>query len=256
MREAGRRLAEVLAGLREQVQVGMTPLDLDRLAENQIRAMGAVPSFKGYRVGRATYHHTLCISVNDAIIHGVPDDRPFLEGDIVSVDAGLVYGGYHADSAFSLALGPASDEVGHLLDAAEASLYRGIAQARAGLRIGDIGHAIQSHLQPRGFGVVRDYVGHGIGRRLHERPSVPNYGKPRRGQLLRHGMCLAIEPMVTMGSRLTRVLEDAWTVVTRDGSWAAHFEHTVAITPEGPEILTALPGELSAGVATSSPPDS
>jgi methionyl aminopeptidase len=244
MRGSGRRLAEVVARLREIVAVGMTTDDLDRLAEEKIRGMGAVPSFKGYRVGRNVYPKTICTSVNEQVVHGIPNGRPLLAGDIVSIDVGLIYGGYHADRAFTVVLGddpPAA--VRHLLDVTEKSLYLGVAQALPGNRIGDIGHAVQSFVEPHGFGIVREYVGHGIGRLMHETPSVPNFGKAGRGLLLKSGMCLAVEPMVTMGHYETKTLADGWTVVTRDGSQAAHFEHTIAITPKGPEVLTVLEGE-------------
>ena len=243
MRNSGRRLAEVVARLKEVVSVGMTTRDLDELAEKEIRALGAVPSFKGYRVGKVVFPATICASINEEVVHGIPGDRPLREGDVASLDFGLIYGGYHADTAFTIALGKAKPEVARLLDVTEKSLYEGIARARPGNRIGDIGHAIQSHVEPHRFGIIREYVGHGIGRLLHETPSVPNYGKPGRGLLLKAGMCLAIEPMITMGGSATKVLEDGWTVVTADGSLAAHFEHTVAITPKGPEILTTLDGQ-------------
>lgn len=253
MVEAGRRLGEVIARLEEVVDVGVTPLELDRIAEEMIDGLGGRPAFKGYRVGREVFPATLCISVNDEVVHGIPGNASFASGDLVSIDAGLSFDGYFADAAFSVQVGEQTPEVTRLLDDTRESLYRGIAQARAGLRIGDIGHAIESHLQPQGYGIVRDFVGHGIGRRLHERPSVPSYGKPGRGHLLRNGMCIAIEPMVTLGSSRVLILEDGWTVVTRDGSLAAHFEHTVAITPEGPRILTALPGTTSDGRVTADP---
>lgn len=243
MRNSGRRLAEVVAMLKEEVRVGRTTLELDELAEARIRSMGGVPSFKGYKVGRNTFHHTICASRNEEIVHGIPSERVLQEGDIISIDVGLIYGGYHSDCAFTVALGNASPEVRRLLDVTEKSLYLGIAQAVPGNRIGDIGHAVQSHVEPHNFGIIREYVGHGIGRLLHETPSIPNYGKPNRGLLLKPGMCVAIEPMVTLGDFKTRVLKDGWTVVTADGSLAAHFEHTIAITPRGPEVLTVLDGE-------------
>jgi len=243
MRNSGRRLAEVVALLKETVRPGMTTDDLDQVAEEKIRSLGAVPNFKGYRVGRNVYPKTICASVNQQVVHGIPDERPLRAGDLVSIDVGLVYGGYHADCAFSVALGDPGPEVLELLDVTEKSLYLGIAQAVPGNRIGDIGHAVQSFVEPHHFGVVREYVGHGIGRLMHETPSVPNYGKPGRGLLLKMGMCLAIEPMITLGTYKTKVLQDGWTVVTADGSLAAHFEHTIAITPKGPEVLTVLERE-------------
>jgi methionyl aminopeptidase len=174
------------------------------------------------------------------VVHGIPGKRRIKEGDLVSLDFGLVYGGYYADRAFSVVMPPGDPDADRLLDVTEKALYLGIARARAGNRIGDVGHAVQSYCEPAGFGVVTQFVGHGIGRKLHEEPSVPNFGKAGTGYLLKAGMVLAIEPMITLGSPKTKVLSDDWTVVTEDGSRSAHFEHTVAITPSGPEILTAL----------------
>lgn len=242
MRNSGRRLAEVAALVREAVRPGVSTLELDEVADTAIRERGSLPSFKGYRAGGVgvPYPRTICSSVNDQVVHGIPDDRPLVEGDIVSLDFGLVYGGYHADMAFTVPVGSVREEVQRLLDVTEQSLYEGVARAVAGNRVGDIGNAIETQVRPHGFGIIRDYVGHGIGRAMHELPSVPNFGKPRQGQLLREGLCLAIEPMITLGGHKTRVCKDGWTVVTLDGSLAAHFEHTIAITPRGPEILTVL----------------
>lgn len=244
MRQSGARLAEVLAVLREAVGEGVSTLELDQLAEKSIRDRGGVPSFKGYDVGGVPFPASICASVNEQVVHGIPDGRVLRAGDIVTIDVGLVYGGYHADAAFSVAIGQVSPAVKQLLDVTEQSLYQGVAQALSGNRIGDIGHAVQSFVEPHRYGVVREYVGHGIGRAMHEPPSVPNYGKPHRGTLIKAGWVLAIEPMITMGDHRTKVLRDGWTVVTQDGSLAAHFEHTVAVTPRGPEILTALPGAV------------
>lgn len=242
MRNSCRRLAEVVAALRERVAPGVSTAELDELAEKMVRDLGGVPSFKGYRVLGIPdpFPATICASPNDQVVHGIPTDRALESGDIVSIDVGLVYGGYHSDCAFTAAVGDVSDDVKQLLDVTEQSLYQGVSQARPGNRIGDIGHAIESFVEPHRYGIVREYVGHGIGRKLHERPSIPNYGKPGRGDLLKAGMCIAIEPMITLGAEETESLEDGWTVVTADGSLAAHFEHTVAITPRGPEILTVL----------------
>jgi len=240
MRTAGRKLAEVVARLRDQIAVGMLTSDIDRLAEEAILACGARPAFKGYRVGKAVFPATICVSINEQVVHGIPGRRRLKEGDLVSLDFGLVYGGYYADTAFSVGMPPVSREVGKLLDATERALYEGLAHARVGKRIGDIGHAVQSYCEALDLGVVTQFVGHGIGRKLHEEPSVPNFGKVGTGYPLKVGMVLAIEPMVTLGSPRTRVLADDWTVVTEDGRWAAHFEHTVAITPSGPEVLTSL----------------
>ncbi len=242
MRNSARRLAEVVAHLKETIAPGMTTADLDAIAESEVRARGGVPSFKGYRVGKVVFPATVCASLNEEVVHGIPGPRVLEDGDIVSIDCGLIYGGYHSDCAFTVALGDPGPEVARLLDVTERSLYEGIARAVPGNRIGDIGHAIQSFVEPHDLGIIREYVGHGIGRLLHETPSVPNYGKPGRGLLLKLGMCLAIEPMITLGGHKTRVLEDGWTVVTADRSLSAHFEHTIAITPKGPEILTTLEG--------------
>lgn len=242
MRQSCRRLAEVVAAMRESVRPGVSTLELDEIAEKMVRDLGGVPSFKGYRVLGIPdpFPATICASPNDQVVHGIPTDQTLASGDIISIDVGLVYGGYHSDCAFTAAVGEVSDAVRQLLDVTEQSLYQGVSQARPDNRIGDIGHAIQSYVEPHGFGIVREYVGHGIGRKLHERPSIPNYGKPGRGDLLKAGMCIAIEPMITLGGEETEALEDGWTVVTADGSLSAHFEHTVAITPRGPEILTVL----------------
>jgi len=245
MRQSGQRLAQVGAVLREAIRPGITTGEIDALAESEIRSRGAIPSFKGYAAGGdVPFPATICASVNEEVVHGIPGERVLVDGDIISVDMGLIYGGYHSDHAFTVAVGEVSDRVRELLEATEESLRRGIEQAVSGNRIGDIGHAVQSYIDPMGFGIVREYVGHGIGRKLHEPPSVPNYGRPRKGNLLRTGMCLAIEPMITVGDFRTEVLEDAWTVVTQDGSLAAHFEHTVLITERGPEVLTAPEGAM------------
>lgn len=240
MRTAGRLLAEVIEVVREQVVVGISPLELDRICEEQILKRGARPAFKGYQVGGAVFPNTLCSSKNAQIVHGIPDAVPLVEGDLISLDFGLEYAGYFADSAFSVYLGNPSERVRRLLDVAEQSLYMAISTALPGARIGDIGHRVQSMAEAAGFGVIRDYVGHGIGRRLHEAPSVPNFGKAGTGTLIKAGMCLAIEPMITLGSHRTKTLKDRWTVVTADGSLAAHFEHSVLVTAEGPEVLTSF----------------
>lgn len=249
MRNSCRRLAEVVAEVREAVRPGVSTLELDALAERRVRALGGVPSFKGYRVLGIPdpFPATICASPNEQVVHGIPNATPLKSGDIVSIDVGLIYGGYHSDCAFTVAVGEVAPAVKQLLDVTEQSLYQGVAQAQPGKRTGDIGHAIQSFVEPHRLGIVREYVGHGIGRKLHERPSVPNFGKPGRGDLLKLGMCLAIEPMITLGGEETESLADGWTVVTADRSLAAHFEHTVAITPRGPEILTVLDPTPKAG---------
>jgi len=242
MRNSAKRLAEVVAMLKESVKVGVSTTELDERAEKMVRDLGGVPSFKGYRVLGIPdpFPATICASPNDQVVHGIPTGVPLKDGDIISIDVGLIYGGYHSDCAFTAAVGNVPDNVRKLLDVTEQSLYQGVSQAQPGNRIGDIGHAIQSYIEPNGYGIVQEYVGHGIGRKLHERPSVPNYGKAGKGDLLKAGMCIAIEPMVNLGGPDTEALEDGWTVVTADGTLSAHFEHTVAITPKGPEILTVL----------------
>lgn len=241
MRQSGRLLAEVAVLLREAIRPGITTHELDMIALDAIRKRKGIPSFLGYKAGgKVPFPATICASANDVVVHGIPSEIPLREGDIVSIDMGLVYGGYHADCAFTVAIGEVAPEVRRLLDETERSLYEGIAAAKPGNRIGDIGHAIQSHIEPHKFGIVRDYVGHGIGRVMHEPPSVPNFGPPGKGDMLKEGMCLAVEPMITLGNPRTRELDDGWTVVTVDGSLAAHFEHTIAITPHGPEILTRI----------------
>ena len=234
MRQSGRRLAEVSAIVREAVRPGITTRELDEIAEREILKRGGKSNFKGYKAGGLVpFPAVICV-------HGIPNDEPLVEGDLLSVDLGLIYGGYHSDTAFSVGVGKITPERQRLLDETERSLYLGIAMARAGQRTGDIGHAIQNHIEPLGYGIVEAFVGHGIGRQMHEHPPVPNVGRAGQGAVLSEGHCLAIEPMVTLGSGDTRVLDDDWTVVTTDGSLAAHFEHTIAVTPRGPEILTVL----------------
>lgn len=240
MRSAGRKLAEVVATVTESVQVGMTTRDIDALCEEGILRVGARPAFKGYKVGKAIFPGSVCVSINEQVVHGIPGKRVLKEGDLVSLDFGLIYGGYYADMAYSVVMPPVEAASARLLDVTERALYEGVARVRLGNRIGDIGHAVQSFCEPKGLGVVTQMVGHGIGRKLHEEPSVPNFGKAGTGYPLRVGMVLAIEPMITLGTGKTKILSDAWTVVTEDGSRAAHFEHTVAVTSAGPEILTVL----------------
>jgi methionyl aminopeptidase len=246
MTHAGSILAAVLALLRRETRAGMSTEDLDRLAEAFIRSHpGATPSFKGLY----GFPKTLCTSINQEIVHGIPSKKRVLrEGNIVSVDAGVHFEGMHADSATTIAVGEISPETERLLAVTQECLAAGIAAARTGLHVGDIGHAVQTVAEGAGFGVVRELVGHGIGAQFHEEPQVPNYGVPRRGPRLLEGMTIAIEPMITMGNPATRTLPDKWTVVTLDGSLSAHFEHTVAITANGPRILTAGPVGSGASV--------
>jgi methionyl aminopeptidase len=237
MARAGRLVAGTHALMREIARPGMTTEDLDAAAEKFIRGHeGAVPSFKGLY----GFPKTLCISIDEEIVHGIPSPRRVLaEGSIVSVDVGVQLEGLHADSATTIAVGSVAPEAERLMQVTLRSLAAAIAQARIGNHVGDIGHAVQEVAEGAGFGVVRELVGHGIGTRFHEEPQVPNYGAPRRGPRLLEGMTLAIEPMITLGDPTTRTLNDKWTVVTADGSLAAHFEHTVAITANGPRVLTA-----------------
>jgi methionyl aminopeptidase len=236
MRTAGRITAETLALLREMVQPGITTKDLDRAAYKAIKARGAEPSFKGYQ----GFPGSICASVNNEVVHAIPGKRVLHEGDIIKIDLGVYYRGYHGDATITVPVGKISAETQRLLRVCETSLWRGIEQARVGNRLGDISHAIQSYVESQGFSVVRDYGGHGIGRELHEDPHLPHYGPPGHGVPLRAGMVLTIEPMINAGSKETRKLDDGWTVVTADGSLSAQFEHTVAITENGPEVFTLL----------------
>jgi methionyl aminopeptidase len=231
---AGRIVAEALAELESLVKPGVTTLDLDRAAESFIRSRNAVPAFKGYR----DYPATLCASVNDQIVHGIPSGRVLAEGDIIGMDLGAIVDGYYGDAAITVPVGKITAEAERLVRVTEASLYRAIEQIRDGNRLSDISNAVQSYVEAEGYSVVRDFVGHGIGRALHEEPQVPNFGKPGQGPRLKVGMVLAIEPMVNVGGPEVKVLSDHWTAVTRDGSLSAHFEHTVAVTENGPAILT------------------
>jgi methionyl aminopeptidase len=240
MREAGLVVARALEMAVAAAQPGVSTAELDALAEREIRAAGAIPSFKGYH----GYPATLCTSVNDEIVHGIPrPDRRLADGDVISIDCGAIVRGWHGDAAVTVGVGTISAEHTALLGACEAALWQGIAQARAGGRLGDIGHAVEASVGRSGrYGVVEEYTGHGIGTAMHMDPPVPNYGRAGHGPRLRAGMALAIEPMVVLGDAETVLLDDGWTVITADGSWAAHFEHTVAITPGGPWVLTAQDG--------------
>ena len=237
MRVASQLVAQVLDDLAAMVAPGVSTADLDAAAEAKVRAAGAEPAFKGYR----GYPATLCASVNEQVIHGIPSKAPLKAGDIVSLDMGVKLNGYYGDSAVTVPVGPVGDDISRLLLVTQEALERGIAQVKVGGRISDIGHAIQKHVEAHGFSVVREFVGHGIGASLHEEPQIANYGEPGRGPRLAEGMTLAIEPMVNMGRPAVKVLSDGWTAVTKDGSLSAHFEHTVAVTKEGPLVLTARP---------------
>ncbi len=240
MRRAGGIVAEVLQRLQEEVRPGVTTLELDRIAEELTRKRGAVPAFKGYRVADRVFPASLCVSINEEVVHGIPSARALHEGDIVGLDFGVVVDGYYGDAAVTVPVGAITERAQHLVDATRESLWQGIGTIRAGRRLGDLSHAIQSYAEGAGLSVVREFVGHGIGRRLHEEPQVPNFGEPGRGRLLREGMVLAIEPMLNLGEPGVLVKDDGWTAVTRDGSLSAHFEHSVAITADGPMVLTQL----------------
>ena len=243
IREAARIVARTLKLLAQEVQPGVTTAELDHMAEEYIRSQGAAPAFKGYR----GFPATVCISINEEVVHGIPSSsRHVKEGDIVGLDLGCIVEGYYADCAFTLAVGDVPARVQELLDVTRESLELGIKECRPGRRLSDVSHAIQSHVEGHGFSIVRAFVGHGIGRALHEEPQVPNFGDPGRGPQLRPGMVLAIEPMVTMGSWEVKILDDGWTAVTKDGSLAAHFEHTIAVTESGPEVLTSKTGAAEA----------
>jgi len=241
MRQAGRIVAEVLQRMREQVAPGVTTGELDALAEEVIRGHGAIPSFKGYPPGSAhPFPATICASVNDELVHGIPGSLVLEEGDIISIDVGAIHEGYHGDAAVTLPVGEIDEETKRLLEVTRAALQSGIDAARADNRSGDVSAAIQKCVEQRGYNVVREYTGHGIGRQMHEEPSVPNFGEPGRGVLLRSGMTIALEPMVLLGDRRVRVLDDKWTVVSADGRLTAHFEHTILVRNGEAEILTRL----------------
>src|SRR3954464_7910709 len=236
MRAAGRLVGQVLTELSAKVAPGVTTADLDAIAEGLIVDAGAIPAFKGYH----GYPATICASVNEEVIHGIPSGKRVLEaGDVVSIDVGASLAGYYGDSAVTLPVGLVSEEAARLLRVTDESLYKAIEAVKPGGRVSDIGHAVQKHVEAHGFSVVREFVGHGIGQAMHEDPQVPNYGEPGRGPRLAEGMVLAIERMVNAGKPAVKVLADGWTAVTRDASLSAHFEHTVAVTADGPWILTA-----------------
>ena len=234
MERAGAIVGSTLTLLKKSVEPGITTADLNRIADKNIRSMGAVPTFLGYH----GFPGAICASVNEEIVHGIPGKRTLKEGDIIKMDVGATIDGFIGDAAISVAVGEIGADVQKLMDDTEASLYAGIEAAQPGNRIGDIGAAVAGYALPRGYGVVRQFVGHGVGRYLHEDPQVPNYGEAGKGVLLRPGMCICIEPMLNMGTEDTTILDDDWTVVTADGALSAHFEHTLAITADGPKILT------------------
>ena len=235
MRAASQLVARILDELAAMVVPGVSTADLDAAAEQRVRAAGAEPAFKGYR----GYPATLCASANEQVIHGIPNRTPLKSGDIISLDMGVKLDGFYGDSAVTVPVGAVDEQVKRLLRVTQEALEKGIAEVRVGGRISDIGHAIQKHVEANGFSVVREFVGHGIGASLHEEPQIANYGEPGRGPRLAEGMTLAIEPMVNMGKPAVKVLSDGWTAVTKDGSLSAHFEHTVAVTKNGPAVLTA-----------------
>ena len=236
MREAGRIVALTHQELKQHITPGITTKELDQIAEKTIQKYGATPSFKGYN----GFPGSICASVNEELVHGIPGKRKLKEGDIISIDIGAKYNGYHGDSAWTYPVGNISESVQKLLDVTEKSLYLGLEHAKPGERLSNISHAIQTYVEDSGFSIVREYVGHGIGQDLHEDPQIPHYGPPNRGPRLKPGMVICVEPMVNQGRRYVKTLSDDWTVVTVDGKWCAHFEHTIALTEAGYEILTTL----------------
>ena len=235
-RASNRIVAEALSVLREKVKPGVTTRELDKIAEGIAEKRGAKPAFKGYR----GYPYSLCTSVNEEVVHGMPSNRVLVEGDIIGLDFGVYYQGLYGDAAMTLPVGPVSEQAARLMQVTEQSLYAAIDQVCDGNRLGDISAAVQETAEAAGYSIVRDFVGHGIGKNMHEEPQIPNFGKKGRGIELKKGMILAIEPMVNAGKYKVRILSDGWTVITEDGSLSAHFEHSVAITDNGPEILSTL----------------
>ena len=235
MRTASGIVASTLALLKEKIKPGVSTLELDRFAAGEIRRRGAQPAFLGYR----GYPATLCVSINEEVVHGIPNaGRLIMEGDVVSLDLGAVWDGFYGDAAITVAAGRVKPKLAELLEVTEAALYRALKMVKNGVRLGDVSHAVEEFVAPTGMGVVREFTGHGIGRHLHEEPSIPNFGRPGTGVILRPGMTLAIEPMVCLGSAEVVIKNDGWTAVSSDGSCAAHFEHTVAVTEDGCEILS------------------
>ena len=241
MRAAGLLVGETLELLRTSVTAGISTGELDAIAERNIRAGGGVPSFLGY--GLPPFPATICASVNDEVVHGIPGSRVLEDGDVISIDCGAIIEGWHGDAAITIPVGEVEAEVLELMRVTEASMWAGIAAARLGGRVSDISHAVETSVRGNGnYGILEDFTGHGIGTAMHQPPNVPNYGRPGRGPKLELGLALAVEPMVTLGSKHTDLAEDEWTVVTDDGSWAAHYEHTFTLMPEGAWVLTALDG--------------
>jgi methionyl aminopeptidase len=244
MRAAGLLVGQTLELLASSVRVGISTVELDAIAEDHIRSHGGVPSFKGY--GHPPFPASICASVNDEVVHGIPGDRVLAEGDLVSIDCGAIVDGWHGDAAITVPVGEVNADLRRLMEVTEGAMWAGIGAARLGGRVSDISHAVESHVRAGAsgdrYGILEDYTGHGIGTAMHQPPNVPNYGRPGRGPKLERGLALAVEPMVTLGTKHTLVAEDDWTIVTADGSWAAHFEHTFTLTPDGAWILTALDG--------------
>jgi len=234
LRKAGRILSSIVKEVTRSLKSGMTTRQLDAVAEKLIKEHDVIAAFKGYR----GFPACCCISVNEEVVHGIPGDKVMREGDIVSIDVGIVYQEFYSDTAVTIGVGKINSKLQELLEVTRQSLYEGIKQARPGNHLGDVSHAIQSYVEARKFSIVRDFVGHGIGKNLHEAPEIPNFGSPRTGTLLKEGMVIAIEPMVNVGTWQTRICQDGWTVVTADGQPSAHFEHSLAITADGPLILT------------------
>lgn len=241
MQESGRIVALVHETIKEAIKPGVTTGELDRIAEKVITENGAVPSFKGYH----GFPGSICASINDQVIHGIPGEIKLSEGDIISIDVGAFKNGYHADAARTHPVGRVSEAAANLIKVTEESFFEGLKYCRKGYRLSDVSHAIQKYSEDRGYGVVRDFVGHGVGRQLHEDPPIPNYGAPGRGPRLESGMVLAIEPMINQGDHRVKVLDDDWTVVTLDGLWSAHYEHTVVITEDEPLLLTCSTNEVT-----------
>ena len=236
MRESALVVSRTLGEVAKLIKPGVTPLELDKVAEEYIRSQGAVPGFLGY----GGFPNSLCTSVNEQVVHGIPSDTPLKEGDIISVDCGAIKNGYYGDHAYTFTIGEVSDEIKQLLKVTEESLYLGIEQIRSGNRLGDVGFAVQNHAEKHGYGVVRELVGHGLGTQMHEDPELPNYGRRGHGKKMKDGLVLAIEPMINLGTEKVAQLDDGWTIVTQDGKASAHFEHDVAIVGGKPEILSTF----------------